>query len=61
MKTNATSKTEGRAQEQSKQLRAQPVSKYIVILWGGKEQVVTLPFEARHADVLAYVVTRTNR
>jgi len=55
MKTNTTSKTEMKARGQSEQLRAQPVSKYIVILHAGREQVVTLPFEARHADVFDYV------
>jgi len=56
MKTNTTSKTERKALGQSEQFTAPTgVSKYIVILHGGKEQVVTFPFEARHADVFGYV------
>jgi len=30
-------------------------AKYIVIRWNGKEQVVSFPFNAKHADVLRYV------
>ena len=56
MKTNTTSKTERKALGQSEQFTAPTgVSKYIVILHGGKEQVVTFPFEAKHADVFNYV------
>jgi hypothetical protein len=35
--------------------RTAQVSKYIVILWKGHEQVVSFPFEVKHADILAYV------
>ena len=58
MKTNATDRTERRAQEQSEQgFRAQQpaVAKYIVIRWNGQEQVITFPFQARHADIARYV------
>jgi len=56
MKTNTTKKTEVKARGQSEQFRAPTgVSKYIVIQWQDREQVVTFPFEARHADVLAYI------
>jgi len=56
MKTNTTNKTGGKALGQSEQFTAPTgVSKYIVILHGGKEQVVTFPFEAKHADVFGYV------
>jgi hypothetical protein len=56
MKTNTTNKTERKALGQSEQFTAPTgVSKYIVIQWQGKEQVVTFPFEARHADVFGYV------
>ena len=56
MKTNTTNKTGGKALGQSEQFTAQTgVSKYIVIQWQGKEQVVTFPFEAKHADVFGYV------
>ena len=56
MKTNTTKKTEVKARGQSEQFRTQTgVSKYIVIQWQGREQVVTLPFEARHADVYRYI------
>jgi len=37
------------------QNRTTQVSKYIVILWHGQEQVVIFPFEARHADIFNYV------
>ena len=33
-------------------------SKYIVILWHGQEQAVSLPFEAQHAAVLASIQQR---
>ena len=56
MKTTTTSKTERKALGQSEQFTAPTgVSKYIVIQWQGKEQVVTFPFEAKHADVFGYV------
>jgi hypothetical protein len=31
------------------------VVKYLVVVFGAREQVVTLPFAARHADVLEYL------
>jgi hypothetical protein len=56
MKTNTTNQTGGKALGQSEQFTAPTgVSKYIVIQWQGKEQVVTFPFEAKHADVFGYV------
>lgn len=58
MKTTTTTKTGMKAREQSEQVfRAQQpeAAKYIVIRWNGSEQVVSFPFEARHADVLRYV------
>jgi len=59
MKTNTTNQTAGtRAQEQSEQgFKAQGAefAKYIVIRWNGKEQAVSFPFNAKHADVLRYV------
>jgi hypothetical protein len=58
MKTNTTIKTERRAQEQSEQVfKAQGAefAKYIVIRWNGREQVVSFPFKAKHAEVLSYV------
>jgi len=58
MKTNTTNKTGRRAQEQSEQgFKAQGAefAKYIVIRWNGKEQAVSFPFNAKHADVLRYV------
>lgn len=33
--------------------------KYVIILWEGREQVVTFPFKARHADVLGYIRNQT--
>jgi len=30
-------------------------AKYIVIRWNGKEQVVSFPFKAKHADVFRYI------
>jgi len=57
MKTNTTKPIEGRARVQSEQgFRAQPeMAKYLVICWQGREQVVTLPFQAKHAEILRYV------
>jgi hypothetical protein len=36
------------------------IAKYIVIVWGDREQVVTFPFEAKHSDLLDYL-QRQNR
>jgi hypothetical protein len=58
MKTNTTIQTGRRAQEQSEQgfrAQAELFAKYIVIRWNGREQAVSFPFNAKHADVLRYV------
>jgi hypothetical protein len=31
------------------------MAKYVVICWQGREQVVTFPFQAKHAEILRYV------
>ena len=49
-------KNKKKGQSMSNRVSTQPeVAKYIVINWSGREQVVSFPFEARHADILAYV------
>jgi hypothetical protein len=57
MNTNTTKTVGAEARGQSEQGFRAPAGfcKYIIILWQGREQVVSLPFTVKHADVLAYI------
>lgn len=58
MKTNATNKTELKAQGQPEQVFRAPegeFNKYIVLRFNRREQVTVFPFAMKHADVFSYM------